>query len=171
MKYNLKYSFVFCITLILLIINIIPILVFAERSMISVYSFPPTAVMALVVLNGVLSCIFKHKGNFLMISKYPGFIFLDDKEYTFTEEYEREFRWMLLVYCAAIPFYLPIIFFASSWPQTLWALLVFFIPQAIFVGHGIYQTVQEVKKEKRKQEQLEKERIEQERREELGYWK
>lgn len=170
-KSMLKYSLIFCITLALLLVNIIPVLVFWGSATISVYSLPPMAVMALVVINGVLSCVFKHKGNFLMIRKYRSAIFSADKDYTFTDEYEKEFRWMLLIYCAAIPFYIPIIFFASSWSQTLWTLLVFFIPQVIFIAHGIYQTVQDVKEEKRRQAQLEKERKEQERREELGYWK
>ncbi len=78
---------------------------------------------------------------------------------------------MLFVYLVAIPFYIPIIFFASSWWETLWALAVFLFPQATYIVHGIYQTIQDVKESKRKQAQLEKERIEQERREELGHWK
>ena len=98
-------------------------------------------------------------------------IFSEDKEYTFTEEYERKFRWMLLVYFAAIPFYLPIICFATTWQQILWSLLVAFVPQGIFIGCGIAGTIGEAKKERLRQAQLEKERIEQERREELGRWK
>ncbi len=171
MKHRLKYSHIFCITIVLLIINLIPFLAFRENFVISVYTLPPICVMSLVIINGVLSCIFKHKGNFLMIRKYRSAIFSADKDYTFTEKYEKEFRWILLIYCAAIPFYLPVIFFASSWPQTFWTLLVLYIPQAIFVAHGIYETVQHMKKERLRQEQLEKERVEQERREELGYWK
>jgi hypothetical protein len=127
--------------------------------------------MSLVTVNGILACLFKHKGNFLMFGKKHGFIFSQDKDYTFNDDHENEFRLMLLVYCAAIPFYLPVIFFASSWPQTLWTLFVLFVPQAIFIIQGIYKTVQDVKKEKLLQEQIQKERIEQERREELGRWK
>ncbi len=171
MKYKLKYSHIFHITLALLIINLIPVLCFRKSVVLSQYTLPPIAVMSLMIINGILSCIFKHKGNFLIIRKYHGFIFSSDKDYTFTEEYEKNFRWMLLVYCAVIPFYLPIAFFASSWLQTLWTLLVLLVPQAIFVIHSIYETIQDVKKEKLRQKQLQKERIEQGRREELGHWK
>jgi len=170
MKSKLKYSFIIGITLVLLIFNVIPVLIFEERSGISVHSFVPMAVMLLTLVNGVLSCVFKHKGNFLMIRKHQSGIFSTDKDYTFTKEYENEFRMMLLIYCIPIPFYIPIIFFASSSEQVIWTLLVFFLPQAVFIFRGIYQTLQDVKKEKLKQEELEMQRREQERREELRYW-
>lgn len=171
MKKSLKYSHVFYITLALLMINVIPSIIFRDEIELSLYSLPPIAVAVMVSVNGVLACIFKRKGNFLMIRKYHSAIFSKDKAYTFTDEYEREFRRMLLIYCAAIPFYIPIICFASNWQQTLWTLLVFFIPQGIFIIHGIHQTVQDVKQEKLRQEQLQKELKEQEEREELGRWK
>ena len=106
-----------------------------------------------------------------MIRKYRDSIFMEDKANTFTDEYEIEFRWMLLVYCATIPFYIPVIFFASGLLQTLWSLLILLVPQIVFTIHTIYKTVQYIKKEKLRQAQLENERIEQERREELGHWK
>ena len=89
------------------------------------------------------------------------------KDRTLTDGYEKEFRMMLLIYCAAIPFYIPIICFASNWADTLWTLLVFIVPQGIFIAHEIRKTIQDVKIQKER----EKERIEQERREELGYLK
>ena len=171
MKLILKYPVIICFTLIVFIINIISVFVFGEIVKISVYSVAPTVVMALAVINGVFACVFKHKGNFLMIRKYHSNVFSADKNYTFTDEYEKNFRWMLFVYLVAIPFYIPIIFFASSWRETLWTLAVFFFPQATYIAHGVYQTIQDVKESNRKQAQLKKERTEQERREELGHWK
>ena len=170
MKKTLKYPHIFCIVLAVLLINAIPLLVFREKAGISVYSRFSIAIMVLDVVNGILACIYKHKGNFLVIGSSSS-TFSADKEHTFTEEYEREFRLMLLIYCSAIPFYIPVIFFASSWAETLWAVLVFFAPQVIFIARGIYQTMQDVKEEKRVQAQREKERKEQEAREELGRWK
>ena len=171
MKYKLKYSHIFYITLAILIINLIPVIYFRKSFVLSQYALPPIIVMSLVIVNGILSCVFKHKGNFLIIRKHHSFIFSSDKDYTFAEEYERNFRRMLLVYCTAIPFYLPVAFFASNWSQTLWTLLVLLVPQAIFIIHNIYETIHDVKKEKILQERLRKEKIEQERREELGHWK
>ena len=171
MKHKLTYSAIICVTLILLVLNVIPIIIFFKSCRLSVYSFPVFAVMAYVIINGVISYFFRHKGNFLMIRRYRSELFRDDQDVTFTDGYEREFRWMLLIYCIPIPFYLPIGFFASSWSHTLWTLLVFLLPQLIFLGYGIYETAQHVKSEKLRREQLENELKEQERREELGFWK
>ena len=171
MKKSLKYSHIFYITLALLILNIIPLIIFRSQIQISTISIVMIALAGIIILNGVFACSLKHKGNFLVIGQYRHAAFSEDKDYTFTDEYEREFRWMLLVYCMAIPFYLPVICFAANWEQTLWALALFLAPQLIYVIHGIYQTVQVVKETKRREAQLQKEREEQEKREELGYWK
>jgi hypothetical protein len=171
MKKRLKYSHIFYITFALFILNIIPLIIFQNQIQISTNSIATIALAGIVILQGVLAYSFKHKGNFLMINRYRHTGFSEDKDYTFTDEYEREFRWMLLIYCLPIPFYLPVIFFATSWKHTIWALILYIAPQVIYVIHGIYQTVQMVKETKRREAQLQKEREEQEKREELGYWK
>ena len=74
-------------------------------------------------------------------------------------------------FCLVIPFYIPQIFFASNYLQTLWALLTFFIPQIVFIIMGVTDILKDVKEYKAKTEQLEKERLLQEQREELGKWK
>lgn len=77
MKKSLKYSHVFFITLAFLIINIIPSIIFCDEIELSLYSLPPIAAAVMVSVNGVLACIFKRKGNFLMIKKYrPSLLFL-----------------------------------------------------------------------------------------------
>ena len=171
MKKHLKYSHIFFVTLGLLIVNAIPVIVFRDQIKISAYSLIAITVAAVVVFNGILACLFKHKGNFLIMRKHNGAIFSEDKDHTFTNRYECEFRRMLLIYCAAIPFYIPIICFASNLQEALWSLLVYSVPQIIFLVNEIRKTLKDVKKEKLHQAQLEKERIEQERREELGHWR
>ena len=163
---RLSYGTILATTASLLLLNIIFVLIFRKNISISTYSLPPIALGVLVLINGVLACILKHKGNFLVIRKHRGMLFYL-KDRTLTDSYEKEFRMMLLIYCAAIPFYIPIICFASNWADTLWTLLVFIVPQGIFIAHEIRKTIQDVKIQKER----EKERIEQERREELGYLK
>ena len=171
MKSILKYRFIFLSVLIASVLNILPVIVFWSKAAVSRYSLAPMGIMALVILNGILACIFKNKGNFLMIRNYRWSLFSEDREYTFTDAYERQFRWMLLIYCTSIPFYVPIIFFSSSWSNTLWTLLVLLIPQGSFIAYDIKKTVDDVKASKRHRERLEQERIKQEQREELGRWK
>ena len=78
---------------------------------------------------------------------------------------------MLKIYCLAIPFYIPQIFLTSSYIGSLWALVVFFSPQLIYVIMGIADTLKDVKESKAKEVQLEKERLAQEKREESGKYK
>ena len=175
MKKELKYSHIFYVTFAILVINLIFVIIFLPKIKTTVYSIFPTGMALTVIANGILACIFKHKGNFLLFAirkKYRIFIiFSSDQEYTFTEEYERDFRASLLVYCAAIPFYLPIILFVSEL-NTLWlTMLAFSVPQIFITAQIFYRRAKKSKAEKLRQEALEKERIEQEKREELGYWK
>lgn len=159
------------VTFLLLFLNALSVLLFKKYAALSECSLIPLAFMVLAILNGALSCLLKHKGNFLMLGKHFGAFFDDDADYTFTEEYEARFRLMLFIYSAFIPFYIPIIFFAKSVLQALPSLAVFFLPQLIFVLMGIADTAREFKAQRHKEETERREREEQERREELGAWK
>ncbi len=67
----------------------------------------------IVIINGVLALIFKHKGNFFIIRKYNN-PFTNDNDYTFTPEYDKRFILSFAIYFAPIPFYLPLILFTSD---------------------------------------------------------
>lgn len=172
MKIRPKYSFIFAVVLIVLALNILAVVIFAKNASLSAYSIAPAGAMAVMIANGIFACIFKNKGNYLVLRRRRGFgMFSEDKEYTFSDEYEREFRIMLLVYCAAIPFYIPLIFFPNGMSAAFLTMLVLSLPQVIFIIFSVKKTVDEAKARKQRDEQLERERAEQERREELGRWK
>lgn len=170
MKTMLKYRVIIPVLSILLLVNIVPIFIFSEQAKITMYSYYSINIMAVVILNGICACIYKHCGNYFIISK-QSFLFRSTQSYTFTDAYEKEFRWMLLVYFAAIPFYIPVIFFARNTPHLLWSVLIFALPQAIYFFHCIFEISKDVKEEKMQRAKRQKEREEQEKREELGYWK
>ncbi len=155
---------------ILSLLNIIPLFIFKDNIAFSQYSIPPLMLMLLVILNGVMALIFKHKCNFFVIRKYHT-PFTNDKDYTFTPEYDKKFILSFVIYFAQVPFYLPLIFFTKNWAQTLLSLLLFALPQIIFIIQGILETVKDAKAEKMKKQQREQELREQQRREELGHWK
>lgn len=154
------------------LINIIPLFFFKEKAAISTYSVPAVAIMLLVIIKGISAYLLRHKGNLLLLGR-PRHIFLfsSDKAYAFTQEYTNEFNWMFLVYCTAIPFYIPCIFFVSKWVHTLWTLCVLSAPQIIYFIYGISKTVRHVKAYKATQQKQAQELKAQQQREELGHFK
>jgi len=154
---------------LVLMINIAIVIAFKNQAAVSVYSLPAIFLMLVMIITAALSYFLRHKGNYLPFRRHSA-PFSADKDYTFKDEYQNRFFLMLKIYCLAIPFYIPQIFLASSYIQSLWALAVFFAPQIVFVGMGITDTLKDVKEDRVKKEQLEKERLEQERREENGKW-
>ena len=168
MKRNVLY---FLLYAVILMINILIVLSKKSSMAISEFSIPALFLMIAMIINGILSYLLRHKGNGLTFSRFDCNPFAPDRDYTFEESYTKRFFIMLKIYCLVIPFYIPQIFFASNYLQTLWALLTFFIPQIVFIIMGVTDILKDVKEYKAKTEQLEKERLLQEQREELGKWK
>lgn len=177
MKEFLKRRMVLIGTLLSLTVNIILLCVFRDRSDVTRESWFPALLMFIVILNGVLACCYKHKANYLLIGiggtgsmdRYA--ILFEDKAYTFEEAYEIEFRWMLLVYCVAIPFYLPAIYLAKGGFCYIWGFVVLIVPQLVFWIYYLCGSIKDGKEAKQRRLQAQKELEEQKRREELGYWK
>ena len=167
-KRNVLY---FLLYTVILMINILIVLSKKSSMAISEFSIPALFLMIAMIINGILSYLLRHKGNGLTFSRFDCNPFAPDRDYTFEESYTKRFFIMLKIYCLVIPFYIPQIFFASNYLQTLWALLTFFIPQIVFIIMGVTDILKDVKEYKAKTEQLEKERLLQEQREELGKWK
>lgn len=167
-KRNVLY---FLLYAVILMINILIVLSKKSSIAISEFSIPALFLMIAMIINGILSYLLRHKGNGLTFSRFDCNPFAPDRDYTFEESYTKRFFIMLKIYCLVIPFYIPQIFFASNYLQTLWALLTFFIPQIVFIIMGVTDVLKDVKEYKAKTEQLEKERLLQEQREELGKWK
>lgn len=163
---------VFLLFCFLILINIIPLLVFREKAQITSYSLIAVMLLIFVVIKGIDSYIFRHKGNYLTYARRGIFtVFLADRDYTFTPKYTKKFYRMLLVYCAAIPFYIPAIFFSSRPWHPLWAFLVFAAPQFVFFIWDAREFRSEVKLAKQKELERKRELEEQKAREELGRWK
>lgn len=167
-KRNVLY---FLLYAVILMINILIVLSKKSSMAISEFSIPALFLMIAMIINGILSYLLRHKGNGLTFSRFDCNPFAPDRDYTFEESYTKRFFIMLKIYCLVIPFYIPQIFFASNYLQTLWALLTFFIPQIVFIIMGVTDILKDVKEYKARTEQLEKERLLQEQREELGKWK
>lgn len=160
-----------CFFALSVLINIVPLLIFRDSMVFSEQSIASAGIMILVSANGILSYFLRHKGNFLSLRRRQFGAFSANKDYTYTKEYNREFFWQFLVYCLAIPFYIPCIFFVSKWPHLLWTLCVLFAPQVIYIVYGISNTLKDVKEYRLAKQKKEQELKEQMQKEELGRFK
>lgn len=172
MKTKLKYPLILGILLALLLINAVPVLALPDRAALTNFSIFPGIVAVLMIIYGLCALIDKHKGNYFLLSDSRGRSLSYNKSYTYKEEYEREFRLSLLIYFGAIPFYIPLIFFARGYPRaTLGTFAVMLVPQMLLLIPTIREAIRDSKERRRILAERERERIEQERREELGKWK
>lgn len=172
-KHMLYYTIAF---VALLLLNILSVVIFREYAGITKYSIPAIALMIFAILYGLAACVFKRTGNFLRYNyrflKYFIFKFFDqEKEYTFTVDYEERFYKMLAIYFIVIPFYIPCIFFSRNVSTMPIAIIVFLVPQIVFICLDIADRMRSVKYRKQEERRQDEERKEQERREEMGYWK
>ena len=172
-KYRSINVIVFCT---IIIVSILPMLIFMKSLQITKYSFAAVGLLVSHLLYGLLAYIYQNKGNFLKFSTYfirrlDILLFRENKEYTFTAEYERNFNRMLITYYSVIPMYLPCIFLTSTPAQMPIALIVFMIPQVVFIVKEYQEKIAYIKEIQRKKQLMEEELREQEKRESMGKWK
>ena len=175
MKKPIPYYVTLLATLFSLLLNMIPVVLLWEQAGVTVFSSLPLLCMAYAVFIGLGACARKSTNSLFWFGERRHSFLFSEKEYTLSKNHDREFRWMLLVYFLPVPCYLPIILLANSAADMLWALLVLFAPQIVYMIIDGKALVKEVKKDVREQKEKkakqERERLEQERREELGRWK
>ena len=98
---------------------------------------------------------------------------LEDNPDTDSDEYKKEFALSAFIFCASIPFYIPLAFFAKSFYTALSSalsvtMLRIVLTFALVLIPCIVKNVQDKKKARIKDES---DRKEQERRESMGKWK
>ena len=150
------------------LINSIFMLIFKDCISFSESSAFSALIMIFASANGLLSYFLRHKKNYLSFGTPRGGAFGPDLEFTFTEQYNREFFWQFSVYWFAIPFYVPCIFFATKPIHSLWTLVVLAVPQIVYIGYGIVNTLKDVNEYKSRKQKRDQELKEQQQREELG---
>lgn len=171
MELKWKYSHIFWIVSAILALNIVPVIVSWEQAALTEFSLFPLVMMLIAILHGILAGFLKHKDNYFKIARSHWNAWREDRDETFTVEYEKEFRLSVLIYCVAVPFFIPTIFFVSGVPQIFLTIAVWTEPQVIFYIRSLIRLVREAKEAKIAQEKRQKELREQEAREEQGYWK
>ena len=170
-----KLVFVF-LSVAILIACILPIIL-DENAAISLNSTPAIVFGICSVVYAVIAFLNKEHGNAFLLGKNKLFITflrsLEENPDTDNDEYKKEFALSAFIFCASIPFYIPLAFFAKSFYTALSSalsvtMLRIVLTFALVLIPSIVKNAQDKKKARIKDEA---DRKEQERRESIGKWK
>lgn len=175
MKFN-KLVFIL-LSVAILIACVLPVIL-SENSAISINSAPAIAFGVCSVIYAVIAFVNKEHGNAFLLEKDKLFLtFLrsleDNHPNADSDEYEKEFALSAFIFCASIPFYIPLAFFAKSFYTALSSALSVTILRLVLAYVSVFvplitKNAQDKKKARIKDEADKKE---QGRRESMGNWK
>ncbi len=178
MKTFKKTNLIFIIlSLVILIACVLPVIL-REDAAITFASAPAIVFGVCSAIYAIIAFLNKEKGNLFVLGRNKLFIaFLrslsDDGPNTDSDEYKKEFALSAFIFCASIPFYIPLAFFAKEYYSALSStlsvtLLRLFCMLALVL---IPPMIKNVKAKKHERIKDEADRKEQERRESMGKWK
>ena len=170
-----KLIFIF-LSVAILIACVLP-MILNENASISFNSAPAIVFGICSVVYAVIAFLNKGHGNAFLLGRGKLFITflrsLEDNPDTDSDEYKKEFALSAFIFCASIPFYIPLAFFAESFYTALSSalsvtMLRIVLTFALVLIPRIVKNAQDKKKARIKDES---DRKEQERRESMGKWK
>ena len=175
MKFN-KLIFIL-LSVAILIACVLPVIL-NENAAISFNSAPALAFGVCSLVYAVIAFLNKEHGNAFLLGKDKLFItFLrslkDDNPDTDSDEYKKEFALSAFIFCASIPFYIPLAFFAKSFYAALSSALSVTMLRILltFILVLIPRIIKNAQDKKQNRMKDEVDRKEQERRESMGKWK
>ena len=170
-----KLIFIF-LSIAILIACILPV-IFNENAAISFNSAPAIVFGICSVAYAIIAFLNKGHGNAFLLGKNKLFITflrsLEENHDTDSDEYKKEFALSAFIFCASIPFYIPLAFFSESFYTALSSalsvtMLRIVLTFALVLIPRIIKNAQDKKKARIKDEA---DRKEQEQRESMGKWK
>ena len=170
-----KLVFVF-LSVAILIACILPIIL-DENAAISLNSTPAIVFGICSVVYAVIAFLNKEHGNAFLLGKNKLFITflrsLEENPDTDNDEYKKEFALSAFIFCASIPFYIPLAFFAKSFYTALSsALSVTILREVLIIALVLIpRIIKNAQNKKKARIKDEADRKEQERRESMGKWK
>ena len=174
MKFK-KFILIF-LSVSILIGCVLPVIL-NDNAAISFNSAPALAFGICSVAYAIIAFLNKEHGNAFLLGKNKLFITflrsLEENPDTDNDEYKKEFALSAFIFCASIPFYIPLAFFAKSFYTALSStlsvtMLRIVLTFALVLIPRIIKNAQDKKKARIKDEA---DRKEQERRETMGNWK
>ena len=170
-----KLIFIF-LSIAILIACVLPV-IFNENAAISINSAPALAFGFCSVAYAIIAFLNKEHGNAFLLGKNKLFITflrsLEENPDTDNDEYKKEFALSAFVFCASIPLYIPLAFFAKSFYGALSSALSVTILRMLltFVLVLIPRLMKNAQDKKQARIRDMADRKEQERRESMGKWK
>ena len=170
-----KLIFIF-LSVVILISCVLPVIL-NENASISFNSAPAIVFGVCSVIYAIIAFLNKEHGNAFLLGRNKLFITflrsLEDNPDTDSDEYKKEFALSAFIFCASIPFYIPLAFFAESFYTALSSALSVTMLRIVltFALVLIPCIVKNVKDKKKARIKDESDRKEQERRESMGKWK
>ena len=170
-----KLIFIF-LAIAILIACILPIIL-NENAAISINSTPAIVIGICSVVYAVIAFLNKEHGNAFLLGKDKLFITflrsLEENPDTDNDEYKKEFALSAFIFCASIPFYIPLAFFAKSFYTALSsALSVTILREVLIIALVLIpRIIKNAQNKKKARIKDEADRKEQERRESMGKWK
>lgn len=162
------------ITIALFVLNILAIIVFADRISLTLHDIFPALCFVFNILVIAVAYLYERKNlksHIFRRGASADFYIVTANKYN----REKKFDLILVIHCSLLPFYLPTAFLTYKLQCVIPTIVLFFIPKLvsqIYDNIYFFTTAHKNKlMQQQKDAQYEKERIEQERREELGKWK
>ena len=170
-----KLIFIF-LSIAILIACVLPV-IFNENAAISFNSVPAIVFGICSVAYAIIAFLNKEHGNAFLLGKRKLFITflrsLKENPDTDNDEYKKEFALSAFIFCASIPFYIPLAFFAKSFYTALSSALSVTMLRIVltFALVLIPRIIKNVQNQKQARIKDEADRKEQEQRESMGKWK
>ena len=171
-----KLIFIF-LSIIILIVSVLPVIL-NENAAISLNSAPALVFGVCSSVYATIAFVNKERRNLFVLGENKLFIaFLrslkDDTPDTNSNEYNKEFALSAFVFCASIPLYIPLAFFAESFYTALSSALSVTILRILFtfVLVLIPRIIKKAQAKKQDRIKDESDKKEQGRRESMGKWK
>ncbi len=173
---NSKLIFIF-LSIVILIASVLPVII-SEGAAITVNSAPAVVFGICSSIYAMIAFVNKEHGNLFVLGRNKLFIaFLrllrDDNSDTDSDEYKKEFALSAFIFCASIPLYIPLAFFAKSFYTALSSALLVTIIRILFtfILVLIPRVIKKTQDKKQGRIKDEADRKGQERRESMGKWK
>ena len=165
------------LSIAILVACVLPVIL-NENAAISLNSVPAIVLGICSSVYAIIAFVNKEQGNLFLLGRGKLFIaFLrslsDDKPDTDSDEYKKEFALSAFIFCASIPLYIPLAFFAKSFYTALSSALSVTILRILFafILVSVPRIIKNAQDKKQGRIKDEADRKEQERRESMGKWK
>lgn len=172
-----KRTIFIVLSIVILIVSVLPVFL-SEKSAITVNSAPAIAFGVGSVIYAVFAFVMKNEQNLFVLGRnWLFFAFLrsmrGDTQDVDSDEYKNEFALSAFIFCASIPVYIPLAFFAKEFYSAFSSVLTVTILRILFtiVLVLIPRIVREAQNRRLENLKGETDKKEQERNESMGKWK